>query len=154
MTDVHTFTPRRSEARTESFVAAALAAALVVGYLYVGQGERDVRLVAGLAALAAGLVLLGYLMRAHVQWVDEIRLSAESATLVRNEAPQTLPWTEVRSVRHYTRGGEHWILAAGPGHATMIIRADGLNREEAARLRELIPALHAAAVPVAANPVR
>lgn len=145
MTDVHTFTPRRSEARTESFVAAGVAAALVAGYLYVGQGQRDVRLLAGLAALAAGVVLLGYLLRAHVQWVDEIRLSAESATLMRNDAPQTLPWTAVRFVRHYSRGGEHWILTAHPGHATMIIRADGLSREEAARLRELIPALHAAA---------
>jgi hypothetical protein len=113
----------------------------------VGQGERDARLLAGLAALAAGVVLLGYLLRAHVQWVDEIQLSDESATLMRDGDPQTLPWTAVRSVRHYTRGGEHWILTAHPGHSTMIIRADGLNREEAARLRELISALHAAAVP-------
>lgn len=154
MTDVHTFTPRRSEARTESFVAAILAAALVAAYLYVGQGARDVRLLAGLAALAAGLVLLGYLMRSHFQWVDEIQLSAEGATLVRNGAPQTLPWAQVASVRHFTRGGEGWILSTHRGHLPMTIRADGLNKEEASRLRELIPALHAAAAAVADSFVR
>lgn len=145
MMDVHTFTPRRSEARTESLVAAVLAAVLVLAYLYVGHGVRDVRLLFGLATLASALVLMGYLMRSRFQWVDEIHLSAEGATLVRAGKPQTLPWTQVKSVRHVTRGGEAWILSANRGHLPMTIRADGLNREEAARLRELIPALHAAA---------
>lgn len=144
MTDVHTFTPRRAEARTESLVAAIVAAALVGGYLYLGQGVRNPRLLAGLAMMAAALVLTGYLLRFRFQWVDEIQLSDEGATLVRGGSPQTLPWTQVKSVRHLTRGGEQWVLAAGPGHTPMTIRADGLNREEAARLRELIPALHAA----------
>lgn len=144
MTDVHTFTPRRGEARTESLVAAVLAAALVVAYLYGGQGERDWRLLAGLGAMASALVLTGYLMRSRFQWVDEIRLDADGATLLRAGTPQTLPWTQVKSVRHYTRGGEQWVLSASRGHLPMTIRADGLNREEAARLRELIPALHAA----------
>ena len=152
MTDVHTFTPRRQEARTESLVAAILAAALVAAWLYVGQGERDVRLLAGLATLAAAVVLLGYLIRSSVQWVDEIRLSADGATPVRGGRPETLAWAQVKSVRHLTRGGELWVLAANPGHRPMTIRADGLNREEAARLRELIPALHAAARPDAAAP--
>jgi hypothetical protein len=154
MPDVHTFTPRRADARTESLVAAVLAAALVLAYLYVGQGERDPRLLAGLSMLAAALILAGYLMRAGFQWVDEIQLSGEAATLVRNGKPQTLPWAQVTSVRHFTRGGEQWILAATRGHLPMTIRADGLNREEAARLRELIPALHAAAAPDADGSVR
>lgn len=145
MPDVHTFTPRRSEARTESLVAAAVAAGLVLLYLYAGQGERDVRLLAGLAAMAAALVLSGYLVRARFQWVDEIRLDDEGATQVANGAARTLPWAQVKEVRHFTRGGEHWILASQRGYLPMTIRADGLNREEAARLRELIPALHAAA---------
>lgn len=149
MTDVHTFTPRRAEARTESLVAAVVAAALVLLYLYVGQGERNPRLLAGLATLAAALVLTGYLMRSRFQWVDEIRLSDEGATLVRGGRPQTLPWAHVKSVRHFTRGGEQWILASNPGYLPMTIRADGLNREETERLRTLIPALHAAAVPAA-----
>jgi hypothetical protein len=145
MPDVHTFTPRRSEARTESLVAAILAAALVVAYLYVGRGERDVRLLAGFSTFAAALILAGYLMRSSFQWVDEIQLSDDAATLVRNGSPQTLPWAQVKSVRHFTRGGEQWVLASNRGYLPMTIRADGLNREEAARLRELIPALHAAA---------
>jgi hypothetical protein len=145
MTDVHTFTPRRAEARTESLVAAVVAAALVLIYLFLGRGERDPRLLVGLATIAAALVLTGYLMRSRFQWVDEIQLSDEGATLVRGDRPQTLPWTQVQSVRHFTRGGEQWVLAANRGHLPMTIRADGLNREEAARLRELIPALHAAA---------
>ena len=145
MPDVHTFTPRPAEARTESLVAAVLAAALVLAYLYVGQGERDVRLLAGLSMLAAALILAGYLLRSSFQWVDEIQLSDQAATLVRNGKPQTLPWAQVASVRHFTRGGEQWVLAANRGHLPMTIRADGLNREEAARLGELIPALHAAA---------
>lgn len=145
MTDVHTFTPRRAEARTESLVAAAVAAALVGGYLYLGQGVRNPRLLAGLATMAAALVLTGYLLRSRFQWVDEIQLSAKGATLVRGGHEQTLPWAQVKSVRHVTRGGEQWVLAAHPGHLSMTIRADGLNREEAARLREVIPALHAAA---------
>jgi pimeloyl-ACP methyl ester carboxylesterase len=145
MADVHTFTPRPAEARTESLVAAVVAAALVSGYLYLGQGERDPRLLAGLGAMAAALVLAGYLLRFRFQWVDEIQLSDEGATLVRGGKPRTLPWTQVKSVRHFTRSGEQWVLAANAGHTPMTIRADGLNREEAARLRELIPALHAAA---------
>jgi hypothetical protein len=145
MPDVHTFTPRRAEARKESLLAAVVAAALVFAYLYVGRDVRDVRLLAGLAMFAAALILAGYLMRSSFQWVDEIQLSDEAATLVRNGKPQTLPWAQVKSVRHFTRGGEHWVLAANRGHLPMTIRDDGLNREEAARLRELIPALHAAA---------
>lgn len=148
MTDVHTFTPCRAEARTESLVAAIVAAALVLLYLYAGQGVRNPRLLAGLGTMAAALVLTGYLVRSHFQWVDEIHLSDEAATLVRGDRPQTLPWAQVKSVRHLTRGGEHWVLASNPGHLPMTIRADGLNREEAARLRELIPALHAAAAQV------
>lgn len=154
MTDVHTFTPRRAEARTESLVAAVVAAALVAGYLYLGQGERNPRLLAGLAMLAAALVLAGYLLRSRFQWVDEIQLSDHGATLVRGGRPQTLPWTEVKSVRHFTRGGEQWVLAANRGHLPMTIRADGLSREEAARLRELIPALHAAAAQVTESTAR
>lgn len=149
MTDVHTFTPRRAEARTESLVAAVVAAALGAGYLYLGRGERDPRLLAGLGAMAAALVLTGYLLRFRFQWVDEIQLSDEAATLVRGGTPQMLPWAQVKSVRHFTRGGEQWVLGTDRGHPPMTIRADGLNREEAARLRELIPALHAAAVPAA-----
>ncbi|HEX6367388.1 MAG TPA: hypothetical protein VF006_00565 [Longimicrobium sp.] len=149
MKEVHTFAPRRGEARTQSLGAAAMAAVLVTAFLYVGQGERDWRLLAGLAALGAMLVLSGYLVRTRFHWVDEIRLSAEGATLVRDGAEQTLPWAQVHSVRHLTRGGEQWILSANRGHMPMTIRADGLNREEAARLRELIPALHAAARPAA-----
>lgn len=145
MTGVHTFTPRPAEARTESLVAAIVAAALVAGYLYLGQGVRNPRLLAGLATMAAALVLAGYLLRFRFQWVDEIQLSAEGATLVRGGKPQTLPWAQVKSVRHFTRGGEQWVLASSPGHLPMTIRADGLNREEAARLRELIPALYSAA---------
>lgn len=148
MPDVHTFTPRRSEARTESLVAAVLAAGVVLAYLYVGRGERNWRLLVGLAAMAAALILAGYLMRSRFQWVDEIRLSAEGVTQVRDGKPRTLPWSQVKSVRHLTRGGEQWVLAAHRGHLPMTIRADGLNRDEAARLRELIPALHAAAGPV------
>lgn len=147
MPDVHTFTPRRSEARTESLVAAAVAAALVLAYLYVGRGERDPRLLAGFAAMGAALVLTGYLVRSRFQWVDEIRLDDRGATQVRGGAQQTLPWAQVKSVRHFTRGGEQWILASEKGYLPMTIRADGLNREEATRLRELIPALHAAALP-------
>jgi hypothetical protein len=143
MPDAHTFTPRHSEARTESLVAAVLAAALVTAYLYVGQGERDPRLLAGLAALAAALVLVGYIVRTRFQWVDEIRLTPESVTQLRGEFAETLPWTAVKSIRHFTRGGEGWTLATHPGHRPMTIRADGLNREEAGRLRELIPELHA-----------
>ncbi|HEU4884932.1 MAG TPA: hypothetical protein VFT45_21920 [Longimicrobium sp.] len=149
MPDVHTFTPRRAEARTESLAAAILAAATVVVYLYVGRGERDVRLLAGLSTMAAALILTGYLVRSRFQWVDEIQLSPEGVTQVRDGKAQTLPWSEVKSVRHFTRGGEQWVLAANRGHLPMTIRADGLNREEAARLRELIPALHAAAGPAA-----
>ncbi len=145
MPDVHTFTPRRAEARTESLIAALVAAALIVAYLYLGQGERNVRLLAGFAAMGAGLVLCGYLVRARFQWVDEIRLDGDGATQVRNGRAQTLPWAQVRSVRHFTRGGEQWILASQRGYLPMTIRADGLNRDEAARLRQLIPALHAAA---------
>lgn len=145
MPDVHTFTPRRAEARTESLVAAIVAGALVLLYLYVGQGERNWRLLAGLATMAAALVLTGYLMRSRFQWIDEIRLDDEGATLTRSGKPQTLPWAQVKSVRHSTRGGEQWVLASNRGYLPMTIRADGLNREEAARLRELIPALHAAA---------
>ena len=154
MPDVHTFTPRRAQARTESVVAAVIAAVLVLLYLYVGQGERNVRLLAGLGTMAAALVLAGYLMRFRFQWVEEIQLSDQGATLVRNGKPQTLPWAEVKSVRHITRGGEQWVLAANPGHLPMTIRTDGLNREEAARLRELIPALHAAAAQVVENTAR
>lgn len=143
--DVHTFTPRRAEARTESLVAAVLAAALVAGYLYLGQGERNPQLLAGLGALAAALVLVGYIARSRFQWVDEIQLTRQGATLVREESRETLPWTAVKSVRHFMRGGEQWILSTHPGHRPMTIRADGLNREEAARLRTLIPELHAAA---------
>lgn len=154
MTDVHTFTPRRAEARAESLVAAAVAAALVLLYLYAGQGERNPRLLAGLSTMAAALVLTGYLMRARFQWVDEIQLSDQGVTLVRGGYPQTLPWAQVKSVRHLTRGGEQWILATNRGCLPMTIRADGLNREEAARLRELIPALHAAAAPAGESTAR
>jgi hypothetical protein len=143
--DVHTFVPSRREARSESLVAAVVAAGLVVGYLYLGQGERDPRLLAGLGALAAALLLVGYMVRSHFQWVDEIRLTPEGVTLVRDETRQTLPWTAVKSIRHLGRGGEQWILSTHPGHRPMTIRADGLTRDDAARLRELIPALHAAA---------
>jgi hypothetical protein len=145
MTDVHTFTPRRADARKESFVAAIVAAALVLAYLYVGREVRDPRLLTGLSTLAAALILSGYLVRSTLQWVDEIQLSDQDVTQVHNGKPQTLPWAQVKSVRHVTRGGEQWILATHRGHLPMTIRADGLNREEAARLRELIPALHAAA---------
>lgn len=143
--DVHTFVPRRAEARTESLIGAVVAAALVVGYLYLGQGERDPRLLAGLGAMAAALLLVGYIVRGHFHWVDEIRLTREGATLVRDESRQTLPWTAVKSIRHFTRGGEQWILSTHPGHPPMTIRADGLTRDEAARLRTLIAELHAAA---------
>ncbi|HYR11617.1 MAG TPA: hypothetical protein VEQ60_27790 [Longimicrobium sp.] len=149
MSDVHTFAPRRKDARTESLAGAAVAALMVLGFLYLGQGERDWRVLSGLAAFGAALVLSGHLVRTRFQWVDEIHLSAQDATLVRNGAPETLPWTQVKSVRHTTRGGEQWVLEAHRGHRPMTIRADGLNREEAARLRELIPALHAAARPAA-----
>jgi hypothetical protein len=145
MSDVHTFAPRRKDARTESLAAAAVAALMVVGFLYLGQGERDWRLLSGLAALGAALVLSGHFVRTRFQWVDEIRLSAEGATLVRDGAVETLPWTQVKSVQHTTRGGEQWVLAAHRGHRPMTIRTDGLSREESARLRERIPALHAAA---------
>jgi hypothetical protein len=154
MPDVHTFTPRRAEARTESLVAAVLAAGVVFVYLYVARGERDVRLLAGLSTLAAALILAGYLVRSTFQWVDEIQLSEESATQVHNGKSQTIPWAQVTSVRHFTRGGEQWVLSASRGHRSMTIRADGLNREEAARLRELIPALHAAAGPAPESAAR
>lgn len=145
MTDVHTFTPRRAEARTESLLAAALAAGLVIAILYA-RGEHDWRVLSGFAALGAAVILLGYMTRSQFQWVDEIRLSPDGATLVRNGRPQTLPWTAVKDIRHVTSGGEQWILSTHRGHLPMTIRADGLNRDEVARLRTLIPALHAAAV--------
>lgn len=143
--DVHTFVPRRAEARTESLIAAGVAAALVVGYLYLGQGERDPRLLAGLGAMAAALILVGYIVRGHFHWVDEIHLTREGAALVRGESRQTLAWTAVKSIRHFARGGEQWILATHPGHPPMTIRADGLTRDQAARLRTLIAELHASA---------
>lgn len=142
----HTFVPRRSEARTESLVAALVAAGLVVAILY-SRGEDDWRMIAGFAALGAALILLGYVVRSRFQWVDEIHLDPDAVTLISNGRPQTLPWTAVKSVRHFARGGEHWILSTERGHLPMTIRADGLNRDEARQLRELIPALHAAARP-------
>lgn len=145
MSEVHTFTPSRKKARAESLGATVLAALMVFGILYVGQGERDWRMLTGFAAMGAALVLSGYLVRTRFQWVDEIRLSAQGATLARAGAEQTLQWAHVKSIRHVTRGGEQWILETHRGHLPMTIRADGLNREDTARLRELIPTLHAAA---------
>jgi hypothetical protein len=77
--------------------------------------------------------------------VVELHLSPEGVTEVRGGRHYTLPWTAVKDVRHFTRGGEQWVLSTHRGHRPLTVRTDGLTRAEAARLRELIPVLHAAA---------
>lgn len=145
MMDVHRFVPRRTIARTQYVMGAAAAFVLVAGWLYAGRGERDPRLLVGLGAGAAALVLMGYFVRTRLQWVDELSLSPEGVTEVRGGRRRTLPWTAVREVRRFTHGGEQWVLQTDRGHLPLTIRTDGLSSDEAARLRELIPALHAAA---------
>lgn len=145
MSDVHRFLPRRDAARTEYLASGATAFVLVIAWLYLGRGERDPLLLVGLATGAAAVVMAGYFVRTRFQWVDEIRLSAEGVTLVSAGRPQTLPWTAVKEVKRFTRGGEQWMLSTRPGHLPLTIRSDGLTTEETARLRDLIPALHAAA---------
>lgn len=145
MTDVHRFAPSRRAARTEYLAGAVAAFVLVAAILYLRQGERSAAVLVGLGLGAAALVMTGYFVRTRLQWVDELRLSADGVTEVRGGRPRTLPWTAVKDVRRLTRGGEQWVLSTQRGHIPMTIRTDGLTREEAARLRELIPTLHAGA---------
>ena len=145
MSEVHRFVPQRNAARSEYLSASVVAFVLVVAWLYVGRGERGAGLLIGLGAGAAALVGMGYFVRTRFQWVDEIHLSDEGVTLMANGKPRTLPWTAVKDVKRFTRGGEQWVLSTHRGHLPMTIRSDGLSREETARLRQLIPALHAAA---------
>lgn len=145
MTDVQRFVPSRKAARTEYVSGSVATLVLVVAYLYLGRGERDPRLLLGLGVPAALLVMMGYFVRTRFQWVDELHLSPEGVTEVRGGRHYTLPWTAVKDVRHSTRGGEQWELSTHRGHRPLTIRTDGLTREEAARLRVLIPALRAAA---------
>jgi hypothetical protein len=145
MSDVHRFVPQRSAARTEFVSGAVMAFIVVAGWLYIGRGERNPALILGLAVGAAALVLLSWFVRTRFQWVDEVQLSHEGVTLMRAGKPQTLPWTAVKAVKRYTRGGEQWVLSTRPGHIPMTIRSDGLSREDTTRLREMLPALHAAA---------
>lgn len=145
MSQVHRFVPQRDAARTEYLYASVVAFALTVVWLYAGRGERNALLLIGVGAGAATLVGMGYFVRTRFQWVDEIHLSDDGVTLVANGKPRTVPWTAVSDVKHFTRGGEQWVLSTHRGHLPVTIRSDGLSREETARLRELIPTLHAAA---------
>ncbi|HEX2211642.1 MAG TPA: hypothetical protein VHG93_28400 [Longimicrobium sp.] len=99
----------------------------------------------GLGAGVAALVFAGYFVRTPLQWVDELELSGKGVTQVARGVSRTLPWTAVKDVKRFTRGSEQWILSTHPGHPPMTNRADGLNRDEVKQIRELIPALHAAA---------
>lgn len=154
MTDIHRFVPSRKAARTEYLSGSVAAFVLVLAFLYLGRGERDLWVVLGLGLGAAALVLMGYFVRTRFQWVDELRLSPEGVTEVRAGRPYTLPWTAVKEVRHFTRGGEQWVLSTHRGHRPVTIRTNGLSGEEAARLRQLIPALHAAAQPTGQTAAR
>jgi hypothetical protein len=145
MTDLHRFVPSRRAARTEYLAGAVAAFVLVAAILYLREGERSAGVVVGLGLGAAALVMMGYFVRTRFQWVDELHLSADGVTEVRGGKPRTLPWTAVADVRRFTRGGEQWVLSTHRGHMPMTIRTDGLSREEATRLRELIPTFHAGA---------
>lgn len=152
MSDVHRFVPRRDAARTEYVSGAVVAFVLVVLVLYLRQGERNPAVFIGVGLAGSALVLMGWFVRTRFQWVDEIQLSAEGVTLVREGKPRTLPWTGVKAVKRITRGGEQWVLSTHRGHLPMTVRSDGLTNEETARLRELLPALHAAAARPAPQP--
>ena len=140
---VHRFEPKRAAAKRETMAAALFAFAMVLATLYA-RGERDWRVILAAAVGGAAVVLLGFAARAGTQWTDAIELSPEGITLVRNGRPKTLAWTAVKSIRHDTQGGEHWLLVTH-GRDPLLVRDDGLTRAEAAALRELIPALHVAA---------
>lgn len=141
---VHRFEPSRAVAKQET-VGGALLAFLVTPAILYGYGERDWPLLLG-AALAAGVVvLMGFSVRMRSAWADAIELTAEEVTLVRGDRRRTLAWTAVKSIRHETRGGEHWLLVPQGGRDPLLIRDDGLTRAEAATLRQLIPVLYAAA---------
>lgn len=145
MTDVHRFVPSRSAARTEYMGGAVAAFVLVAAIVYLRQDERSAAVLVGLGLGAAALVMMGYFVRTRFQWIDELHVSPEGVTEVRSGRHYTLPWKGVKEVRHFTRGGEQWVLSTHRGHRPLTIRTDGLSREDAARLRQLIPALHAAA---------
>jgi hypothetical protein len=143
-TSVHRFEPSRAAAKQET-LGGALFAFLATPAILYGYGERDWRLLLGAALAAAAVVWMGFAVRTRSAWVDAIELSAEGVTLVRGGKRHTLAWTAVKSIRHETRGGERWLLVRHSGRDPLLIRDDGLTRDEARTLRELIPALHDAA---------
>jgi hypothetical protein len=150
---VHRFEPSRAAAKQEA-LGGALFAVLAVAAILYGRGERNWLLMIGFALFAGAIVWMGFAVRTRTAWTDSIELSPEGVTLMRGGKPRTLAWSAVKSIRHETRGGEHWLLVPHGGRDPLMIRDDGLTRDEARTLRELIPALHAAARQVDAGAAR
>jgi hypothetical protein len=141
---VHRFAPSRAVARQETLGGALFALLATLAVLYA-RGERNWLVLLGFALAAGAVVWVGFAVRTRTAWVDAIELSPGGVTLFRGDKERTMAWTEVKSIRHETRGGEHWLLMPHAGRDPLLIRDDGLSRDEARALRELIPTLHAAA---------
>lgn len=132
------FVPRKDVAHTDNVIAALLGLVLVPAYLWFGQGERGMGVLAGSGIGVALLVYFGYGLRMRLAWVESIELTDEGVTVVETKGTRTVAWRDVALVRGSNRAGTHWVLKMCGAQNQMLIRGDGLTPDECKQLGALI----------------